>query len=303
VSSVRNYWQLLLVLSASWGASYLFIKVAVEDIPPTTLMTLRLLIAAAVLLGYLLVSTGLGTALAELRDAWRPLLVLGVLNAALPFWLIAWGEQHIDSSVAAIAQATVPIFNLLLGLRFLPHDRVTWGRVAGLGLGGAGVAVLAGFNPVGGWWAVAGTLAVVLASACYAMSGVFGQLRVRTVRGPVLATGSMLVGGLVLLPLGIAQAPSERPDTAAIASLLALALLGTVLAQLILYRMLLLHGSAKLSLVTYLIPAFALVYGAVLLDEPVTLSVLGGLALILAGVALASGARLFRRRPAVTVAG
>jgi drug/metabolite transporter (DMT)-like permease len=300
---VRSYWQLLLILSATWGASYLFIKVAVEDIEPAPMMTVRLLLAAAVLLAYLLVATGVHVALAELRAAWRALLVLGLLNAALPFWLIAWGEQHIDSSVAAIAQATVPIFNLLLGLRFLPHDRVTRGRVAGLALGAAGVALLAGLNPLGGWWAVAGTLAVVLSSVSYAASGVYGQLRVRTVRGPVLAAGSMLVGGLVLLPFGLAQAPTERPDTEAIASVLALALLGTAMAQLVLYRMLRLHGSAKVSLVTYLMPAFALAYGAVLLDEPITASVLGGLALILAGVALASGARLFRRRQAVTVAG
>jgi drug/metabolite transporter (DMT)-like permease len=300
---MRGYWQLLLILSATWGASYLFIKVAVEDIEPATMMSARLLIAAAVLLGYLLVSTGVSVAVTELRAAWRAVLVLGLLNAALPFWLIAWGEQHIDSSVAAIAQATVPFFNLLLGLRFLPHDRVTWGRVAGLGLGAAGVAVLAGFNPVGGWWAAVGTLAVVLSSVSYAASGVYGQLRVRTVRGPVLATGSVVVGGLVLLPLGIAQAPTERPDGAAIASVLALALLGTAFAQLVLYRMLLLHGSAKVSLVTYLMPAFAIVYGAVLLAEPITISVLGGLALILAGVALASGIPLLRRRQAATVAG
>jgi drug/metabolite transporter (DMT)-like permease len=300
---MRGYWQLLLILSATWGASYLFIKVAVEDIEPATMMSARLLLAAAVLLGYLLVSTGVRVALTELRAAWRAVLVLGLLNAALPFWLIAWGEQHIDSSVAAIAQATVPFFNLLLGLRFLPHDKVSWGRVAGLGLGAAGVAVLAGFNPVGGWWAAVGTLAVVLSSVSYAASGVYGQLRVRTVRGPVLATGSIVVGGLVLLPLGIAQAPTERPDGAAIASVLALALLGTAFAQLVLYRMLLLHGSAKVSLVTYLMPAFAIVYGAVLLAEPITISVLGGLALILAGVALASGIPLLRRRQAATVAG
>jgi drug/metabolite transporter (DMT)-like permease len=303
VASVRGYWQLLLILSAIWGASYLFIKVAVEDIEPATMMTARLLLAASVLLGYLLVSTGVSVAVTELRAAWRAVLVLGLLNAALPFWLIAWGEQHIDSSVAAIAQATVPFFNLLLGLRFLPHDKVTLGRVAGLGLGAAGVAVLAGFNPVGGWWAAVGTLAVVLSSVSYAASGVYGQLRVRTVRGPVLATGSTVVGGLVLLPLGIAQAPAERPDGAAIASVLALALLGTAFAQLVLYRMLLLHGSAKVSLVTYLMPAFAIVYGAVLLAEPITISVLGGLALILAGVALASGIPLLRRRQAATVAG
>lgn len=300
---MKGYWQLLLLLSATWGASYLFIKVAVEDIEPAPLMAARLLIAAAVLLGYLVASTGLGVALSELRDAWRPVLVLGALNAAVPFWLIAWGEQHIDSSVAAIAQSTVPIFNLVIALRFLPHERVTATRVAGLGLGVLGVAVLAGLNPVGGWWAAAGTFAVVLSSVAYAGAGVYGQLRVRTVRGPVLAAGSMLVGGIVLLPFGIVQMPAQRPDAEAIASLLALALVGTALAQLVLYRMLRLHGSAKLSLVTYLMPAFALVYGALLLAEPVTASVLAGLALILLGVALASGTPLLRRRAGVTVPG
>ena len=300
---MSRYVPLLLLLSAIWGASYLFIKVAVEDVAPAPMMATRLLIAAAVLIGYLLVSIGVHTAVRELRGAWRPLVVLGVLNAAVPFWLIAWGEQYIDSSVAAVAQATVPFFNLLFGLRFLLHDRVTWGRITGLVLGVAGVAVLAGLNPVGGWWAAAGTLAVDARAGVGDRREHHGQLRVRTVRGPVLAAGSMLVGGLVLLPVGVWQAPTERPDAEAIASILALSLLGTALAQLVLYRMLRLHGSARVSLVTYLIPAFALSYGAVLLDEPITAAVLGGLALILAGVALASGTRLLRRRQAATVAG
>jgi drug/metabolite transporter (DMT)-like permease len=298
---MRGYWGLLLLLSATWGASYLFIKVAIEDIAPAPLMAARLLIAAAVLLGYLAFSIGLTNALRELRSAWRALLVLGAMNAAVPFWLIAWGEQHIDSSVAAIAQATVPIFNLVLGLRFLPADRVTTSRVAGLGLGAVGVAVLAGLNPVGGWLAAVGTLAVVLSSLSYAGAGIYGQLRVRTVRGPVLAAGSMLCGGIFLLPLGLAQLPSQPPDAASVASLLALALAGTAMAQLVLYRMLRLHGAARVSLVTYLLPAFALFYGAALLDEPVTASVLAGLGLILLGVALASGARLLRRWKAVSV--
>ena len=298
---MTRYWPLLLILSATWGASYLFIKVAVEDIEPATLMTTRLLIAALVLIVYLVVTEGAGAAAGELRDAWRSVLLLGLLNAAIPFWLIAWGEQHIDSSVAAIAQSTLPFFNLLFVVRLLPHDRVSPLRILGLVLGLAGVVTLAGFNPSGGWWAVAGTLAVVLSSISYAGAGVYGQLRVRTVRGPVLAAGSMLVGGLVLLPFGLAEVPSQRPDAEAIGSVLALALLGTAMAQLIFYRMLRLYGSAKVSLVTYLMPAFALVYGAVLLDEPITASVLVGLGLILVGVALASEAAILRRRHAGTV--
>ena len=156
--------------------------------------------------------------------------------------------------------------------------------------------VLAGFHPSGGWWGVAGTLAVVLSSLSYSSAGIYGQLRVQSVAGPVLATGSMLAGGLILLPLAIAQFPDHWPDVEAIASLLALTVLGTALGQLILFRMLRLYGSRKLSLVTYLMPGFAVVYGAALLDEAISGAALAGLALILGGVALASGARLLRPR-------
>jgi drug/metabolite transporter (DMT)-like permease len=138
---------------------------------------------------------------------------------------------------------------------------------------------------------VAGTLAVVLSSVSYASAGVYGQLRLRSVSGPVLATGSMLVGGLVLLPFALLDLPTYRPDAEAVAGLLALTLLGTALGQLLLFRVLRLYGSRRLSLVTYLMPGFAIVYGAVLLDEPVTAAAAGGLALILLGVALGSGWR------------
>src|SRR5688500_19948559 len=103
---------------------------------------------------------GWSRAVAEVRSAWRHCLVLGVLNAALPFWLIAWGEQHIDSGLAAVVQSSVPIFNALLVLRFLPHERLSGTRALGLAIGIAGVAVVAGIHPEGGGLAVAGALAV-----------------------------------------------------------------------------------------------------------------------------------------------
>jgi drug/metabolite transporter (DMT)-like permease len=299
---VSRYGPMLLTLAAVWGASYLFIKVAVDEVEPAPMMAIRLLGAAVVLSAYLLWRTGTRRAVSDLRAAWRPAVVLGAINAAAPFWLVAWGEKHVDSSIAAIAQATVPIFVLVLGLRFLPHERVGAGRLMGVGLGLLGVAVLAGFNPVGGAEAVVGTLAVVLASLSYAAGGVYGQKRVRSVSGPVLATGSMLAGGLILLPLALLQLPASSPSAEAWVSIAALTLAGTAFAQLLLYRMLRLHGSAKVSLVTYLMPGFAIVYGALLLDEPITAAVIGGLALILAGVALGSGAvRLPRRDQAASV--
>ncbi len=287
---------MLFLLAAIWGVSYVFIKVAVEDIEPAPMMATRALLAGLLLFPYLAVTMGSRGAAMALRTHWRPAFVLGALNAAIPFWLVAWGEKHIDSSIAGIAQATVAIFTFLLAARFLPHEAVGITRILGVAVGFIGVAVLAGFDPGGGWIAVVGTLAVVLSSLSYASSGVYGQLSVQTVPGPVLATGSMLAGGLILLPLALFQLPSHVPDAEAIGSLLALTILGTTFAQLILFRMLRLFGSRRLSLVTYLIPGFALFYGAVLLDEPITAAALGGLVLILGGVALASGQQLLRSR-------
>ena len=263
---------MLFLLAAIWGASYVFIKVAIEDIEPAPMMAARALLAGLLLFPYLAMTMGSRPAAVALRTHWRPAFVLGALNAAVPFWLVAWGEKHIDSSIAGIAQATVAIFTFILAARFLPHEAVGVTRIVGVAIGFLGVAVLAGFDPGGGWIAVAGTLAVVLSSLSYAGSGVYGQHRVHTVPGPVLATGSMLAGGLILLPLALFQLPAHVPDAEAIGALLALTIGGTTFAQLILFSMLRLYGSRRLSLVTYLIPGFAVFYGAVLLDEPVTVA-------------------------------
>ena len=293
---MRSYWPLILLLAGMWGASYLFIKLAVEDIPPAAMTDLRVSLAGALLVGYLVARLGTRRALAELRAAWRPCVVLGVINAALPMGLVAWGETHIDSSVAGIAQSTVPIFTFLLAARFLPHEPVGALRVAGVALGFVGVTVLAGFDAQAGFWAVAGTLAVVLSSVSYAGGGVYGQLQVHGTPGPVLAAGNMVAAGIVLLPFAIASPPTQVPGAAAVAGLVGLVLVPTFAGQLLLFRILRLHGSRKLSLVTYLMPAFAVVYGAVLLGESVTAAMLVGFALILAGAALASGQRLLAAR-------
>ncbi len=124
LSTMRSYWPLILLLAAMWGASYLFIKVAVEDIPPAAMTELRVLGAGMLLAGYLVWRMGASRAIAELRAAWKPCFVLGVINCAVPMGLVAWGETHIDSSVAGIAQSTVPIFTFLLAARFLSHERV-----------------------------------------------------------------------------------------------------------------------------------------------------------------------------------
>ena len=296
----RSYAFLIGSLAAIWGASYLFIKVAGRDFPPASMMELRLAFAALALGSFLVATRGFGVAVADLRAAGWHALAIGIVNGAIPFTLIAWGEQHIDSGIAAIANATVPIFNAMLAPLMLPSERVAGVRIVGLSLGFVGVGVLTGGQPTVTWWFVAGTLAVVVSSLSYAIAGFWAQRRIGTASNTALATASMSGGAIVLLPLALLSVPEHAPAWKSTASLVALTLFGTALAQLILYRSLRYHGAARTSLVTYLMPPTALFYGWLLLDEHITAATAAGLVLILGGVALGSGAvGLSRRAPAV----
>jgi drug/metabolite transporter (DMT)-like permease len=293
----QRYLPPVLVLAAVWGASYLFIKVGVRDFEPPTLMALRLVIAFVPLFVFV-AATGGGarSAARDIAGVWREGLVLGLLSAAIPFTLIAWGEKHIDSGVAGVVQASLPVFTALLAIRFVPSERPTRPKVVGIALGLVGVGVLTGIDPGHGWLAVVGTLAVVLSSLSYSAGGLFGQSRTKRVAGPLLAAATTFYGALVLLPWGLAELPDHMPGWKPVASLLALALGGTALAQVILFHVLRLHGAAKVALVTYLMPLFAVFYGATILDEPLRWSALAGLGVILLGVALGSGVLVLRRR-------
>jgi drug/metabolite transporter (DMT)-like permease len=293
----RAYLPLLLILGAIWGASFLFIEVAERALQPTTIMAGRLLLASAVLVPVLIASTGLRRSWRALRGIWLIGLVSGIVNAALPFTLIAWGQEHIDSGTAAIANASMPIFVVLLARRIRRSESARGIRLAGVLLGFVGVGILAGVNPQGSWWEVAGTLAVVAAAFCYAAGALYAQHHMGNVPVLVFSTAQSVAGALVLLPFGIAQLPAEAPGWKPIASVLALGLAGTALGTLMYYRLVTLHGSARASLVVYLLPPFALLYGATILNESLTAQKLIGLALVLGGVALGSGVLHWRRRP------
>jgi drug/metabolite transporter (DMT)-like permease len=232
-----------------------------------------------------------------LWQARRQGLVLGVINAAIPFTLIAWGETHVDSGVAAVANSSVPIFVAILAVWFVPSERSTGVRLVGVALGLVGVAVLAGVHPAGGWLGAAGTGAIIVASVSYAAANLYAGRRMAT--GPaVLAATSMTAAFVVLLPFALLALPSHTPGWKPLGSAVALGLLGTALAQILSYRMIRLYGSSRSVLVAYMLPAFALLYGAVFLSEALTWQKLVGLATILGGVALGSGAlRLPRRTP------
>ena len=289
----RTYVPYIAALGLLWGASYMFIKVAVRGYEPAAMIMFRLIIAAALLLAFFLAQRGAGRAVADFRALGWQGFALGVINGAIPFTLIAWGEKHIDSGVAAIANATVPIFVVLLALRWQPSEAVRGARLGGILLGLVGVGVLAGVHPSGGWWGVAGTLAVVVASLSYAAAGLWGQRLVSA-----LATAAMLGATVAILPFGLSQLPAHVPGWKETGSVIALAVLGTAIAQILNFRVLRSDGAARMSLVTYLLPVTALFYGAVFLGESVTVEELAGMILILGGVALGSGAVRLPRREA-----
>jgi drug/metabolite transporter (DMT)-like permease len=294
----RRHLVMLLALSAIWGASFLFIKVGVRELEPATLIWVRVGLAALTLVPVALVALGGRATVSGLRAAWKPLVVMGVLNSVLPFWLISWAEQDVDSGLTAILQASAPLFTALLAIWIDRSQRVTGIRLGGLLLGFVGVAALVGFPGGGSSPVRAG--AVVLSAALYALAALYGGRTLGHVQPLLVATGSMLAATLVTTPFGIAQAPDHVPGWKVIGSMLALGIAGTAVAYVIYYGLIAGAGASKAILVTYLVPPIAVAYGAVILGESVRVSAIAGLALILGGVALGTGnVRLARRRAAL----
>ena len=232
----------------------------------------------------------------QLREHWRWLVVVALVNTAAPFWLLSWGETRIDSGLASIIQASVPIFNALIAFVAFREVRVTGIRLVGVGVGFLGVALLVGAQPEG---KVLGALAVVGMAFCYGLGGLLTGRYLKPAQPVVVSFASTVIATLVWLPVGIAQAPSEMPGWKTIGSVVMLGVPGTALAYLLFFGLITGAGAAYTSLVTYLIPPIALAYGSIFLDERFGAAALGGLVLILAGVALGTGAvRVGRARQA-----
>ncbi len=283
---------MLIGLALLWGASFLFIKVAVRELTPATLITGRLGLAALTL--GLLVPFVVGTrdTLQQLREnAWW-LIAVALVNTAIPFWLLSWGETRIDSGLASIIQASVPIFNAVIAFVAFREVRVTGVRLLGVVVGFVGVALLVGAQPQG---KVLGALAVVGMAFCYGVGGLMTGRYLKPVRPIVVAFASTVIATLVALPVGVAEAPGHMPGWKTIGSVLALGIPGTALAYLLFFGLITGAGAAYASLVTYLIPPIALGYGAIFLGERFGAAAFGGLALILGGVAFGSGGVRFAR--------
>ena len=282
------------LLSAFWGASYLFIKVALEDdMAPAFIVFARCALAAMVLLP---VAAHIG-ALKGLRERLGLLVVLAFIQVTAPFMLITIGEQEITSSLTGILVASAPIFTFLLAFVLPGAERAGALSLLGVAIGIGGVALLLGVDTPGGTSAVVGGLLVVLAPLGYGIGAWFLKRRLPGVQ-PVGAVGATSAAtALMVLPFAAFQVPDHSPGIDAVASLVALGVLGTGLAFVFFYSLVASEGPAKASLVAYIAPCFSVVYGVTLLDERFTVATAAGLLLIVGGSWIAAEGRLpWRRR-------
>jgi drug/metabolite transporter (DMT)-like permease len=285
--SNRLEWLLFVLLGFFWGSSYLFIKIGVEaGLEPFTLVSLRLLIGGLVL----------GAVVAIAREplprslrTYGHLLVMGVLSVALPFSLITWAEQSVDSALAAILTAPVPLFVIVIAAFVLQDEPITGNRLIGLAVGFVGVGILVGFDPAqlaGGQ--LLAEVALIGATASYAAGGVYARRMVRGLRPMIPAVMQVTFAFAISAALAlIFESPlAARPSVEAWGAVVWLGILGSGLSYLIFFRLLNSWGATRTSTVAYLIPVFGIALGAAVLSEPIDARLLLGTALVIGGIAL-----------------
>ncbi len=275
----------LVLLGALWGGSYLFIGVAVSALRPALLMDLRVLLAAVALALY---AFTVGR-LPALRSRWKEFLVLGGLNAAAAFTLIATSQLNLTASLAAILNSTTPLFAAVVAAAWI-GEALTVKKAVGLLLGVVGVAVLVGLDPV----PLSGIVLLsvgtsLLAALCYALGGVYAKHTFSGVPPLSMGIGQQAGAAAILLPPSIATFPGEPPAITVVLSVLGLALLSTAVVYLPYFRLITSVGPTKILTVTFLVPVFGMLFGVLLLEEPFGPGTLVGLAIILSGVALVTG--------------
>lgn len=302
-------WLLFVLLSLAWGASFLFIKLALDELSPLMIGFVRLVIASLTM-WIIAVATHRRPRFG--RRTWLSLAAMGLFNNSLAFVLIPWGEQYISSSLAAILNSTVPLFTIVLAHFVVADERLSNRRVAGLVIGFSGVVVLmapqgAGSgSDLGNLDSLLGSLAIVVASVCYAIATVIGR---RNLRGeqPVLTSATQLTfGALWLLPVVLLSGDLltlSGVSTFTWLSMLWLGAVGSGLAYLIYFTLLREVGATQVVVVTYVLPFIGVALGVLLLSEPLTWSMIAGLGLILAGLIAINGVPGRRVRPQPSAAG
>jgi drug/metabolite transporter (DMT)-like permease len=282
-------WIAFAAVSTLWGIPYLFIKVAVDDgVSPWVLAWVRVVLGAAVLIGL----AWRAGKLAALRGRWLWLAVFGVVEVAIPFPLIAAGERHVASSLAAIIIAAAPLFVALLALRYDAEERVRGTRLAGLLLGLAGVVALVGIDVAGRSDELFGALAILLAAFCYAVGPMVLKRHLADLDPRASMGAALAVAAVVLTPGAVVDAPSSVPSAEAVIALVVLGLFCTAAAFVFYGALVAEAGPGRALVITYIAPVVALALGvAVLGEEPGTGAVVG-LLLILAGSWLSTDGRL-----------
>ncbi|CAN5651676.1 DMT family transporter [soil metagenome] len=282
----------LVLLAAIWGASFLFIKVALEDLTPLQIVATRIAVGALLLVGLLYARGG---RIPRDRELLRTLTVMAFIGNIAPFGLITWGEQYISSSLTAILNSTTPLFTVLIAAAFLPGEALRSMRLAGVALGFAGVGVIVGFDSGG---SMQGIIAVTIASLSYAAGFVYARrhLSGRDLPPLALPATQLLISTVLTLPFALVDVARTPPSLTldGTASTLALGLLGTGWAYVLYYRLIADIGATSASFVTYLIPIFGIALGAVILNEELGVNTLAGAALVIAGISLAE---VGNRRP------
>ncbi|MEP6468327.1 MAG: DMT family transporter [Chloroflexota bacterium] len=280
-------WLLFVLLGFLWGSSYLFIKIGVDaGLQPFTLVAVRLLIGFALLAAVVAVAR---EALPRSIRTYGHLFVMAIFSVALPFSLITWAEQSTDSTLAAILNASVPLFVILIAAAVLVDENITTNKVAGLVIGFVGVAILVGFDP----GVIAGTdllaaLALIGSSVAYATGAVYARRFVHGLRPMIPAVMQV---GFALLISAILALLFERPISFpvsfdAVLAVVWLGLLGSGAAYLVFFRLLGRWGATRTSLVAYLLPVFGIALGVAVLDERVDARLILGTLLVIGGIAL-----------------
>jgi len=295
----RRSWLWLALLASIWGASYMFIKIGLRDLSPAMVAFTRIGLAAAVLMP---IAAARG-ALRGLRRHIPVIVLVGAVQVAGPFLLIALGEQEISSALAGILVATAPIFTAVLAIWVDHEERSEGARLVGIVIGIAGVVALFGLDLSGSGSALLGGLAVVLAGLGYAVGGFLVKHRLAAAAPIGVAASVMVASTMLLLPAAVVTAPSSFPALGPVAAVTALGVIGTGFAFALFYTLIGRVGPARSFIVAYLAPGFAVVYGALLLDEQITGTTLVGLALILGGSWLAVEGASWRRGEAAALPG
>jgi drug/metabolite transporter (DMT)-like permease len=298
-------WTLLVVLSILWGGSFFFVGVAVQELPPLTIVTLRVALAALAL--HVIIRL-LGARMPTDRRAWGAFFGLGLLNNVVPFALMSWAQIHIASAVASILNATTPLFTILIAHISTRDEPMTARRLSGVMVGFVGVVIMIGGSAIHTFDTQCfAQLACLIATASYACAGVFGRRFEAVGVAPLAtATGQVSASSLMLLPLALmVDQPWQLtvPSTLAITSLIALALISTAVAYVIYFRILATAGATNLLLVTFLIPASAILLGVFILGERLEYPQIVGMLTIALGLAAVDGRVFAVAKQALAVRG